>query len=374
MDSSYEDAAASLGAGPFHRFLRVSLPLLAPSIISAFTLVFAYCFMSFAIVLILGGAAYTTIEVEIYFLATVLIQPHMASALALIQIGISMLFIWIYTRFGRAGAGGKRNLRKPGNSRLETACIGFYSFIAAFLVLAPMLAVAYYSFMSSWGGHFTTDWYSLLFSENASSVLGISPAAAIRNSLLFAGLTVLISVPMATVSSLWARNRQGWTSVIMLPVAVSSVTLAWAYIGAFLGTPLYGSWLLIVLAHSVIAFPLVFRSIHNSVSCMDGDMVSAARSLGAGPFRAFIYAELPQIIPGILVGATFAFAISIGEFGATLLLYRPEYTTIPIAIYRILGTRAFGSAAAMSVILMLIATASFLLIDRMGRGQARSAF
>ncbi len=371
LDSSYEDAAASLGAGPINRFFRITLPLLAPSIISAFTLVFAYCFMSFAIVLILGGAAYATIEVEIYFLATVLIQPHMASALALIQIGMSAVFIWIYTHFGRQGASGSRSLGKP-HGRAEKAVVLTYSAFAALLILGPMLTVVYYSFLTGWGGSFTLRWYSLLFSDRATSVLGIGLGSVIRNSLLFAFAAVLISVPMGLISALIASRHRSWTAALMIPVAVSSVTLAWAYVSAFLGTSLYGSWAIIALAHSVIAFPLVFRSIYNSASAMDDSVTEAARTLGAGPLKAFIHAELPQLKPGIMVGATFAFAISMGEFGATLLLYRPEYTTIPIAIYRILGTRAFGSAAAMSVMLMLIATASFLLIDRVNPG--RSAF
>ncbi len=372
LDSSYEDAAASLGAGPIKRFVKIVAPLLAPSIISSFTLVFAYSFMSFAIVLILGGAAYTTIEVEIYVLATVLIRPHMASALALVQIGISLIFIWIYTHFGRTGASGHRIMRKIRG--LASILAAAYSFLIAFLIFAPILSVAYYSFVSEWGGDLTFHWYSLLFSEDASSVIGISPAAAIGNSLFFAVLTIMMTVPMAVISSLWAKRHGKWVPALMLPVAVSSVTLAWAYIGAFLGFSIYGSWILIVMAHSVIAFPLVFRSVYNSTSSADERLKDAARSLGASPLMAFRHAELPQLMPGIIVGATFAFAISIGEFGATLLLYRPEYTTIPIAIYKILGTRAFGSAAAMSVILIIMATASFLLIDRIGAKQKRSAF
>ncbi len=374
MDSSYEDAAASLGAGPWKRFLYVTLPLLAPSMVSAFTLVFAYCFMSFAIVLILGGAQYATIEVEIYVLATVLIQPHMASALSIIQIAISLIFIWTYTHFGRNGASGIRRMKKIRGFSPASVSVLVYSAIISFFILGPMLSVVYYSFVTGWGGSFTLHWYRLLFSEGASSVIGIRPIRAIGNSLFFAFLTVVITVPLALLSSFWAKEHGKWVPLIMVSVAVSSVTLGWAYIGAFLKTGIYESWPIIALAHSIIAFPLVFRSVYNSAVSMDDDLRNAARSLGAGPIRAFLYAELPQIRPGMLVGATFAFAISLGEFGATLLLYRPEYTTMPIAIYRILGTRAFGSAAAMSVVLMLLAGISFLLIDRIGGSQERSAF
>ncbi len=368
ISSDLEDSARVLGASKLKVFRKVTLPLLTPHIISSFTLVFAYCFMSFAIVLILGGGRYSTIEVEIYSLSSVMIKPHMASALAFIQMAVTGVFLWIYLRLGRSyeGMGERRMKRMDFKSAVPIYSYGALIFI---IIFAPMLAVVNYSFMQNWNGPYTFRWYSLIFSNSAVSVIGISPAQVIWNSIFFASMTVLITVPTGILAARYGRLSMLW----MIPILISSVTLGWAFIAAFLRTPIYGSWVLIVLAHSIISFPLVFRSIWNSYSTMNRDTIDAARTLGASPFMAFLTVELPQIMPGILVGATFAFAISLGEFGATLLLYRPEYTTIPIAIYKILGTRAFGSAAAMSTILMVLATASFLFIERLGR-QERSAF
>lgn len=374
ISSDIEDSARVLGASKLTVFRKITLPLLRPHIISSFMLVFAYCFMSFAIVLILGGGRYSTIEVEIWSLSTTLIRPHLASALAIIQIAFSSLFLIIYLGFSRGYKGmGVRRMKRIGMGK-EAIAIYLYGVLIFILIFAPMISVAYYSFLNTWGGSLTLRWYSLIFSSSSVSVIGISPAEVIMNSVFFAFMTVIITVPMGILTARSMGNGRLTGALAMLPMAVSSVTLGWAFISAFLGTPLYGSWLIIVIAHSVIAFPLVFRSIWNSYSTMDRNLIDAARTLGASPFSAFLMVELPQILPGIIVGATFAFAISLGEFGATLLLYRPEYTTIPIAIYKILGTRAFGSAAAMSVILMVLATASFLLIDRLGGKQNRSAF
>ena len=89
--------------------------------------------------------------------------------------------------------------------------------------------------------------------------------------------------------------------------------------------------------------------------------------LGASSLRVFRYIDLPIASRAILVGATFAFAISLGEFGASLLLTRPEYSTIPVAIFRYLGqagAERFGAALAMSSVLMVVSMAGFLVIER----------
>ncbi len=372
LDSKIEDAGRSLGASPFQLFRRVTLPMLLPSIVSAFTLVFAYCFMSFAVVLILGGVKYSTIEVEIYSLSSVQIRPHLASALSILQIAISLVFMRIYLGWGkeRGRSAVRRMKRLSSRISVRALLLWVYGALIVALIIGPMLAVLYYSLISGWGGSFTYHWYANIFSSRGTDVLGISPASVVANSLFFAMMTVAATVPLAVMTAYGLRGpgegKKTAEAIFMLPLAVSSVTLGWSFISAFLSTGLYGTWALIVAAHSIIAFPLVFRAVHSSVSSSDPALTEAARTLGASPAAAFLTVELPQIMPGIIVGATFAFAISLGEFGATLLLYRPEYTTLPIAIYKMLGTRAFGSAAAMSVLLIVLATASFLLIERMG--------
>ncbi|RLF75259.1 iron ABC transporter permease, partial [Thermococci archaeon] len=113
-------------------------------------------------------------------------------------------------------------------------------------------------------------------------------------------------------------------------------------------------------------YPFVLRAISTVLKKIKPSLKEAAMSLGANELKAFLKVELPLAFGGIVVGAIFAFAMSIAELGATYMIYKPEYTTITIAIYRFLGSRQFGPASAMSVILMMVSTIAFILIERTG--------
>ena len=84
--------------------------------------------------------------------------------------------------------------------------------------------------------------------------------------------------------------------------------------------------------------------------------------LGASPWRVWREVELPIVGRALLVGALFAFTVSMGEFGATLLIARPEYPTMPVVIFRLLGQPGalnYGQALAMSTLLMLVCAVAF---------------
>jgi thiamine transport system permease protein len=100
---------------------------------------------------------------------------------------------------------------------------------------------------------------------------------------------------------------------------------------------------------------------------MNPNLREAAAVLGASPSKVFLLVELPMIAPALLVGATFAFAVSMGEFGASLILVRAEFTTMPVAIFRFLGLPGasnLGMALGMSVLLMAVVAVGFIAIER----------
>jgi thiamine transport system permease protein len=93
----------------------------------------------------------------------------------------------------------------------------------------------------------------------------------------------------------------------------------------------------------------------------------AAAVLGASPRRVWMEIDLPIVSRALAVGAGFAAAISLGEFGATAFVARPDSPTMPVAIFRYLGRPGelnFGRAMAMSVILMLVTGATVALVER----------
>ena len=97
------------------------------------------------------------------------------------------------------------------------------------------------------------------------------------------------------------------------------------------------------------------------------------QDLGASPLRIWREIDLPMVTRALVVGAVFAFTVSMGEFGATTLVARPEYATIPLAIYRFLGQAGpinYGQALALSSILMTVSALAIILMERFRAGEA----
>jgi thiamine transport system permease protein len=156
----------------------------------------------------------------------------------------------------------------------------------------------------------------------------------------------------------------------MLPLGTSAVTLGLGYLVALSTPGLAGlrtsSWL-IPLLHTLVALPFVIRALLPALRARHPRQREAAAVLGASPLQSWLRVELPQLFPAVVTGALFAFTVSMGEFGATLLVSRPEAPTIPMLIFRFLGQPGalnYGQALALSTILMLVTAAGFLLLER----------
>jgi thiamine transport system permease protein len=143
------------------------------------------------------------------------------------------------------------------------------------------------------------------------------------------------------------------------------VTLGFGYI-VTLGAWRTAIWL-VPVAHTLIAMPFVIRTLLPALRSVDPRLREAAAVLGAPPPRVWREVDMPILRRALLVAAAFAFTISLGEFGATLLISRPEYPTMPMVIYRFLGLPGmlnYGQALAMSTILMGVCALALLLIER----------
>jgi thiamine transport system permease protein len=159
----------------------------------------------------------------------------------------------------------------------------------------------------------------------------------------------------------------------MLPLATSAVTLGFGYIVALNKPPLNlrQSILLVPIAHTLIAIPFVIRSLLPAIRRINPRLREAASLLGAGDHQVWLNVDWPLIRRALLVGAVFAFTISMGEFGATVFIARPQTPTMPVAIYRFLGQPGalnYGQALAMSTILLLVCAIGFVTIERFRLG------
>ena len=371
-----EEAARVLGAHGWRLWWEVRLPLLRPALLAASILVFVFAFTSFGVVLILGGPHFATIEVEIYRQVTGLFNLQIAAALSLVQIGFMFVLMLIYTRLQHQTAtdlqAAQTVTRAPRSIR-ERIFVVANILLMALLLFAPLIALVMRSLVSSEEG-LTTRYYALLSTNPRNSVLFTPPLTAVGNSLIFALATTALAVTLGLITSYLLSNRSSrlvrWLDpVFMLPLAASAVTLGFGYIIALDEPPLNlrTSPVLIPLAHTLVAMPFVVRSILPSLRGIPPNVQGAARVLGASPLRVWRWIDLPLISRGLIVGATFAFTVSMGEFGASALIYRPDMPTIPIVIFRLLGQPGaanYGQALAMSTILMGVCALSFLLIER----------
>jgi len=352
-----------------------------PGLMTGAALAFIFCFLSFPIVLALGGARFSTVEVEIFTRFVVLFQEDSGAVLALVEIILSLLFtfgyLWLEGRFSRPVLS---IVRHPTAHLFRQWTVGkvlLWLFIAVsgVLFLGPIVSVVVDSFTRVWGGEtmVTVHWYRTILSPDYSALIGTSPLGAIGNSLRFAlgamVLAVCVGMPMAYVVARFRfRGRRLFDTLTMASLGVSSVALGAALLSAFLRPPLMlaNGVVAIILAHSILAYPFVVRAIVPVLEGLRRGPIEAARTLGASPMRAFLDVELPLVRRAVLVGAVFAFAVSLGEMSATILLAQPEWKTMPLVVNDLRAARSFGGASAMSCLLMVATSCAFLFIDRSG--------
>ena len=374
LDPSVEETAKMLGAGRVRTFYHVTLPLLLPAIASAALLAFAFSFTSFGVVLVLGGSQFATLEVAIYELTAKLFRLPLAGALSVVQLVFTYMFLLLYARLQERSAV-QVDLKPRAATARRRMRVGDRVFVIAMvavllLILSPLFALLEQAFSTADG--YAPSHVTNLFSNERGSYFYLSPLLIMWNSLRFALATVAISVVVGTIVAYFLARRGGRSvpdALFMLPLGVSAVTLGFGFIVALNKPPLdlRASWTILVVAHSLVAYPFVIRSVLPVLRAMPPSLREAAAVLGASPTRVFISVDLPIIAPALLVGATFAFAISMGEFGASLLLVRPEFTTMPVAIFRFLGQPGgvnLGEALAMSSLLMAVVALGFVAIER----------
>jgi thiamine transport system permease protein len=382
LDPQLEAAAWMLGASPWRAFREVTLPLLRPALIAASLLVFLFDFTSFGVILILGGPRYATLEVEIYRQAVNLFNLPVAAALSLLQIGCTFGLMVAYTRLQKRITVPLQlrphqiTARRP-RTRGERWLVGINVAVMILLLVAPLLSLAERSLSTGQVGYSLAH-YRELSVNRQSSIFFVPPLLAVRNSLLFAGATVGLALTLGLISAwLLARQRGRLGRLLdpafMLPLGTSAVTLGFGYIVALARPPLNlrTSPLLVPLAHTLVAFPFVVRSLLPVIRGIHPHLREAARVLGASSWQVWREIDLPIVGRALLVGAVFAFTVSLGEFGATVFVARPQMPTMPVVIYRFLGQPGaahYGQALAMSTLLMIVCAVGFLAIERFRYG------
>jgi thiamine transport system permease protein len=383
LDPRLAHAARVLGADSASLMSKITLPLLRPSLMAAILLVFLFDFTSFGVILLLGGGQFRTLEVEIYVQATRFLNLPAAALLSMIQLLFTLFFSIIYSRVVTKAIvpinprAASLNIRTAKSLREKILVLAATIFIVILFVL-PMAALPARSvvrlepdrgergeFQSSW----TLNNYRELTINRTGSLFYVPPFEAVRNSLIYAFITLTLSLllgfPAASALARPSKLERLVDPFLMLPLGASAVTLGLGYILAF-NRWLY-SPILVPLAHTTLALPFVIRSLQPSLTSIPHRLREAASVLGATPHQVWRSVDLPIITRALTAAGVFAFTVSLGEFGATSMLVRPEYPTMTTAIARFLsqpGGLNYGQAMAMATILLVVTTTAILVIER----------
>jgi thiamine transport system permease protein len=228
----------------------------------------------------------------------------------------------------------------------------------------------------------TLAYYRALTQQTDTSIFRTPPGTAIGVSLVYASLTVVISLALGMPAA-WRLARRPDDAIsrlvdplLLLPLGASAVTLGLGFTLALSIPPLdlRASPVLIPLAHTLVAFPFVVRSLLPPLRALQPRLRQAAAVLGADPSRIVRTIDMPLMGRALLLAAAFAFTISLGEFGATTILARPEFPTLPVAIYRTLsrpGALNYGQGLALSTILMVVCGSVMLALEKLRFGDLR---
>lgn len=392
LDPRLGQAAVTLGADRWRAFTHITAPLLAPAVLTAAILVFIFDFTSFGVILLLGGPQFSTLEVEIYRQAINFFDLPTAAILSLLQIlctfGMTIAYTRMAVRVSRPlQLRPYKHTQRLLSGRFERILAG--AIIAGLLLLlaAPLAALACRSVFKLDADRaergvvaigFTLNYYQELFVNRRQALFYVTPFETMAISLRNAVMTVTLSLILGG-SAAWAlagrsRFARWMDPLMMLPLGTSAVTLGYGFIVAFNRSPvnLRASPLLIPLAHTLVAFPLVLRSLLPVWRSIRPQLRHAASMLGASPLRILREVDLPLVGRGAIVASAFAFTISLGEFGASSMLARPEFPTVPMAIYRHLsqpGALNYGQALALSTILMVFCGVGILAIESLRVGE-----
>jgi thiamine transport system permease protein len=378
LDPRPAEAAAALGASPLQVLFGVTLPALRGPLVSAASVVFLFCATAFGVVLTLGGLRYATVETEIYLL-TQLLDLRGAAALALLQ--LLVVGFLLYAAHRARPAAGIAVDRRPGRPRGPTrgdlpALLA--TGLALALVALPIATLVAGSLRD--GDAWTMANYRALETAGANQALLVPVTEALGNSLrtavdatwmsLLVGLLVAVAVTRRSHSPLERRLRAGLDGLFMLPLGVSAVILGFGFLITLDEPPvdLRDSPLLVPIAQALVALPLVVRTLVPVLAGIDDRQRQAAASLGASPVRVLAVVDLAVLRRPLVAAAGFAFAVSLGEFGATSFLARDDHPTVPVVIFRLLGhpgAQNYGMALAASVVLAAATALVMLAVERL---------
>ena len=370
IDRSLEEASENLGASSSRTFFRVTLPLVLPSVTGGALIAFMMSLSNFGTPMIIGGN-YLVLPTLAYnlFTSEIAERPGMASTVSIILMlcaaGVIALQQWVSSRRKYASMLVNRPSRKPLRG-LTSAVAHLVCYLIVGLSTLPLAVIVFFSFRKTRGPVFAPgfglDSYRQIFFDVPKTV---------TNSLLFSLVAVVLIAAIGTLLGFVVARRRSLAvrvldPLLMVPYIVPGTVLGIGYIVAFNRKPIYlvGTAVIIIMTYFIRRLPYSVRSASSILKQMDPALEEAGINLGSAPGRTFRTVTLPLMKAGIVSGAIMSWVTSMNELSASLLLYVGRTMTMPIKVYLSVLDGLFGTASAMSTILLLVTGVALYLVNR----------
>ncbi|MFZ9603812.1 MAG: ABC transporter permease [Ilumatobacteraceae bacterium] len=361
-----DDAARTLGASPLKLFTTLTLPLLSKAIANAALIVFTLCFTSYGVVRVLGGPSRSTLETEIYFRAMQLGDVSGAMLLSALQVVIIALLFVVTTK---ASSKKFEQSTRPTISRQKSLQTRKQKVIAATIIsiatlfaIVPVLAIALKSINTN--SRFTTTAWRTVFTSPEI-------AQSITKTLIYAVIAMSLATLLGLLSACsvaYNNNFRFISGLTTLPIVISAVSIGLGIIITFDTQPFdwRGAQLMLPLAHTLVALPLVMRIISPVLQAIPDSLRQASSVLGASPCQTWLNIDFKIIRRAAISAAAISATVSIGEFGASSFLARRGAETLPVMISRLLsrpGDSLQSQAFALATLLVMFSLAMIFVVD-----------
>ena len=354
LDPSFDDAARSLGHGPWRTFLRTTLPLLRPSIVAGSLLSALYAISDFGVVTLLR---YDTFTRAIYTQYRASFNRSNAAVLALVLVLFAGLLVSteIALRgravYHRVGGGARRRPRRIALGRWTILAVGFCTTTLLLSLGIPLFVIAWW--LIDRHGHVASTsrlLYAIWHSLQLGALVGLA--------------TLIVALPVAILSVRY-RSRLADTieRVCYLGFGLPGIVIALTFIffGIRVATPLYQTLPLLIIALAIRFLPQALGAERTSLLTVSPRVEEAARSLGRNAGATFAQITLPLARSGFVAGWALVFVAVMKELPITLLLAPIEYRTLATEIWTAAGNGAYSDAAIPALILVVIASTPTLL-------------
>ena len=367
FDVSLEEAAESLGCHGPRKVFGIVLPLITPSIFAGALLVFMNSLADFGTPQLIGEG-FVTMPVLVYseFVSEMGGEAHFAAAMANIMILITaVMFILQKAYINRKSytMNSLKPIQKKELKGVKSVLLHIFIYAVVILSFVPQLTVMYTSFLNTNGSIFLPG-YSFVSYEKIFSSLG----SAIKNTYLYGIAAILLILLLGVfIAYVSVRRRNAMTGIIdtvtMVPYIIPGSVLGITLLLAFNKPPLIlsGTAIIIIISLVIRRLPYTLRSSSAILYQINPNIEEASISLGCRPMMTFFRITVVMMLPGVLSGAILSWITVINELSSSVILYSGKTRTMSVAIYTEVVRGNYGTAAALSTILILTTIVSLII-------------